>query len=535
MSEGYLGNSHLKKSSTPIEWTPDLIKEYAKCAADPVYFAKKYIKIVHVDRGLIPFDMYDYQAEIVEKITKNRRVAVLTARQSGKTTTAVAVILHYILFNEYKTVAILANKGDSAREVLGRVQLAYEALPKWLQQGVEEWNKGNITLENGCKIYAGTTSSSAIRGKSIAFLYLDEVAFIEGYDDFFASVYPTISSGEETKLLMTSTPNGLNHFWKTCKGAEEGKNGYEFVKVMWYDVPGRGEKWKQETLEALDFDDEKFNQEYCCQFLGSSGTLISGNKLKELDDTKPIYESDGIRQYERPVPGHVYVMTVDVSRGKGLDYSTFTIFDCTKMPYKQVCTFRDNMIGPVDFAAIIFRMGKFYNEASVLVEINDIGGQVSDTLLMDYGYENILFTENAGRSGKRISAGFGGRSNDPGIRTTKTVKAVGCSMLKLLVEQNQLLILDASTISEIKRFSRKGNSYEAESGAHDDMVMNLVIFAWLTDQTYFKDITDINTLSRLREKTEEQIEEDLLPFGFIDTGNEVEEQRPGFQPVRSWM
>jgi hypothetical protein len=228
-------------------------------------------------------------------------------------------------------------------------------------------------------------------------------------------------------------------------------------------------------------------------------------------------------------------MTVDVSRGKGLDYSTFTIFDCTKMPYKQVCTFRDNMIGPVDFAAIIFRMGKFYNEASVLVEINDIGGQVSDTLLMDYGYENILFTENAGRSGKRISAGFGGKSNDPGIRTTKTVKAVGCSMLKLLVEQNQLLILDVNTISEIKRFSRKGNSYEAESGAHDDMVMNLVIFAWLTDQTYFKDITDINTLSRLREKTEEQIEEDLLPFGFIDTGNEIEEQRPGFQPVRSWM
>lgn len=264
MEGGYLGNQHLKKSGTEIEWNQELIEEYMRCAKDPVYFAKTYIKIVHVDRGLIPFDMYGYQEEIATKITNNRRVAVLTARQSGKTTTAVAVILHYILFNEFKTVAILANKGDSAREVLSRVQLAYEALPRWLQQGVEEWNKGNITLENGCKIYAGTTSSSAIRGKSISFLYLDEVAFIDGYDDFFASVYPTISSGEETKLLMTSTPNGLNHFWKTCKGAEEGKNGYEFVKVMWDDVPGRGEKWKQETLEALDFDDEKFKQEYCC-------------------------------------------------------------------------------------------------------------------------------------------------------------------------------------------------------------------------------------------------------------------------------
>ena len=275
MDGGYLGNQHLKKSGIDIEWSQELIKEYMKCAKDPIYFAKTYIKIVHVDRGLIPFEMYPYQEEIANKIMNNRRVAVLTARQSGKTTTAVAVILHYILFNEFKTVAILANKGDSAREVLSRVQLAYEALPAWLQQGVEEWNKGNITLENGCKIYAGTTSSSAIRGKSIAFLYLDEVAFIEGYDDFFASVYPTISSGEETKLLMTSTPNGLNHFWKTCKGAEEGKNGYEFVKVMWNDVPGRGEKWQQETLEALDFDDEKFKQEYCC---------VSGNTCITVKD-----------------------------------------------------------------------------------------------------------------------------------------------------------------------------------------------------------------------------------------------------------
>lgn len=518
MNDGYLGNQHLKKSGTEIAWDLDLIEEYKKCAEDPVYFAKKYIKIVHVDKGLIPFEMYPYQEEIATKITNNRRVAVLTARQSGKTTTAVAVILHYILFNEFKTVAILANKGDSAREVLSRIQLAYEALPKWLQQGVEEWNKGSIELENGCKIYAGTTSSSAIRGKSIAFLYLDEVAFIEGYDEFFASVYPTISSGEETKLLMTSTPNGLNHFWKTCKGAEEGKNGYEFVKVMWQDVPGRGEKWKQETLEALDFDEEKFKQEYECEFVGSSGTLISGSKLKELDDVKPILESEGLRQFKRAEQNHVYAMTVDVSRGKGLDYSTFTVFDITSMPYEQVCTFRDNLIGPVDFASIIYRIGKMYNEASILVEINDIGAQVSDTLIMDFGYENLLFTENAGRGGKRISGGFGGRATDTGIRTTKTVKAIGCSILKLLIEQNQLLVKDIHTINELKRFSRKGSSYEAEPGSHDDMVMNLVIFAWLTDQSYFKDITDINTLSRLRERTEEQIEENLLPFGFIDDG-----------------
>ena len=522
MTSGYLGNPNLKKIGEQIEFTPEHLKEYMKCIQDPVYFAENYIKIVHVDKGFVPLDMYDYQKEITTKITNSRRVAVLTARQSGKTTTAVAVILHYILFNEYKTVAILANKGDAAREVLDRVKLAYEALPKWMQQGVEEWNKGNISLENGCKIYAGTTTSSAIRGKSISFLYLDEVAFIEGYDEFFASVYPTISSGESTKLLMTSTPNGLNHFWKTCKGAEEGTNGYEFTKVMWYDVPGRDDKWYQETLEALDFDEQKFKQEYCCEFLGSSGTLIDGSKLKELAWSRPIVEKDGITQYNAAKEGHTYVMTVDVSRGKGLDYSTFNVIDITNMPYKQVCTFRDNMVTPVDFASIIYRIGLMYNESAILIETNDIGEQVSDVLLMDYGYENLLYTENAGRSGKRISSGFGKRV-DNGIRTTKSVKSIGCTILKMLIEQNQLIIQDYNTIQELSRFSRKGSSYEAESGSHDDLVMNLVIFAWLSDQMFFKDLTDINTLMKLREKTEEQIEEDLLPFGFIDTGEETPE------------
>lgn len=351
------------------------------------------------------------------------------------------------------------------------------------------------------------------------FLYLDEVAFIEGYDEFFASVYPTISSGENTKLLMTSTPNGLNHFWKTCKGAEEGTNGYKFVKVMWYDVPGRGEAWKQETLEALDHDEQKFQVEYCCQFLGSSGTLISGDKLKELVPFNPIHQnSDGFRQYAKSEKDHTYVIIADVSRGKGLDYSAFSVIDVTKMPYQQVCTFRNNMVGPVDYASIIYNVAKLYNEAFVMVEINDIGGQVADVLFLDYGYENLIFTENAGRSGKRVSGGFG-KNVDRGIRTTSSVKRIGCSILKMLVEQKQLLIKDFDTIQELSRFSKKGNSYEAESGYHDDMVMGIVLFSWLTDQGYFKDLTDINTIMALREKTEEQIEEEMLPFGFIDDGS----------------
>ena len=518
MMKGYLGNNNLKRVGEQLEWTPDMLKEYMKCAEDPIYFAKEYIKIVHVDRGLVPFQMYPYQENITKKITDNRRVAVLTARQSGKTTTAMAIILHYVLFNEFKTVAILANKGDAAREVMARVKLAFEALPKWLQQGVEEWNKGNIALENGCQVLAGTTSSSAIRGKSVNFLYLDEVAFIEGFDEFFASVYPTISSGKTTKLLMTSTPNGLNHFWKTCKGAKEGTNGYEYVEVMWNDVPGRDEQWKEETLEALDFDNEKFEQEYCCQFLGSSGTLISGAKLKELAPSTPIHEAENITQYEAPQTDRSYVMVVDVSRGKGLDYSAFNILDTTEMPYKQVCVFKDNTISPVDFASVIYRIGLMYNESAVLIEINDIGEQVADILFMDYGYENLLFTENHGRAGKQVS-NFGGKRSDHGIRTTKSVKSKGCSILKLLIEQNQLILQDYNTIQELSRFSKRGNSYEAESGHNDDLVMTLVLFAWLSDQRFFRELTDINTLAALKEKTEQQLDEELLPFGFIDTGD----------------
>ena len=526
---GYNGNQNIKAKGAQMQFTPEMIQEYMKCAKDPIYFAEEYIKIVHVDHGLIPIRMYDYQKEIVKAITFNRRVTVNTSRQAGKTTTAAAVILHYVLFNDHKTVALLANKGDAAREILDRIKIAYEALPKWMQQGVVEWNKGSVEFENGCKIIAAATSSSAIRGKSISFLYIDETAFVENWDQFFASVFPTISSGNTTKILFTSTPNGLNHFYKTCEGAREGTNGYIFIEVPWYKVPGRDEKWKQETLQAMDFDYQKFAQEFECAFLGSSGTLIEGSKLKSLVIRTPIAEQGGLRMYERPEEGHTYVLIADVSRGKGLDYSAFSVIDVTKMPYNQVCTFRDNMVTPIDYAQIIHQISKNYHDAYVLVEINDIGEQVVDTLHFDYEVETILSTESAGRSGKRISGGFG-KNVDRGIRTTKSVKAVGCNMLKMLVEQDQFVINDFHTINELSTFSRKGISYEAESGAHDDTVMCLVLFSWLTDQSFFKDITDINTIHKLRQKSDEDLMEDLIPFGFhID---DLEEEMGIEQPHR---
>lgn len=526
IERGYNGNPLLKKARKPIQWTPELVQEYLKCSQDPIYFSEKYIKIVHVDHGLIPIKMYDYQKEIVTKLTNNRRVTVVTSRQAGKTTTAACIILHYILFNEHKTVALLANKGDAAREILERIKLAYEALPDWLQQGVLEWNKGSIELENGCKVIAAATSSSAIRGKSISLLYIDEAAFVENWDEFFASVFPTISSGETTKVLFTSTPNGLNHFYKTCEGAKQNINGYEYVEVPWQRVPGRGEAWQKETLAAMDFDMEKFSQEFECAFLGSSGTLISGAVLKTLTNKVPIVQKDGLTQYYAPVPEHQYIITVDVSRGKGLDYSAFQVIDITKMPYNQVCVYKNNMVTPIDFSEVINRIAKAYNSAAILVEINDVGQQVADTLYQDYENENIIYTENAGARGKRISAGFA-KTADRGVRTTKTVKAIGCSMLKLLIEQYQLIINDHDTIWELSRFSRKGTSYEAEPGAHDDLVMCLVLFAWMSDQQYFKDLTNINTLMKLRDKTEEDIERDLVPFGIIDD-NQPEEDENGY-------
>lgn len=520
IEKGYLGNQNLKRKGTSIEWSQELVEEYVKCSKDVIYFAEKYIQIVHVDHGLIPIELYDYQKEIITKSEETRNVVVNTSRQAGKTTTAVVIILHYILFNDHKTVGLLANKGDAAREILDRIKIAFEALPKWIQQGVVEWNKGSVEFENGSKILAAATSSSAIRGKSVSYLYIDETAFVENWDTFFASVFPTISSGETTKILLTSTPNGLNHFYKTFEGAKESRNGYAWVEVPWHKVPGRGEKWKQETLASMDFDTQKFAQEFECQFLGSSGTLIEGSKLKALFYKTPIQEQSNIKVYKKPEKDRIYACVVDVSRGKGLDYSAFQIIDITKMPYEQVCVYRDNLSTPIEYTDIIYRMTKFYNDAHLLIEINDIGGQVADLLYYEYEIENVVFTESGGRSGKRVSSGFGGKNVDKGIRTTKSVKATGCSVLKLMIEQDQLIINDFDTINELSTFSRKGVSYEAEPGCHDDLVMCLVLFSWLSAQQYFSALTDINTLKKLRQKSEEQMEQELLPFGYDAGDNE---------------
>jgi hypothetical protein len=471
-----------------------------------------------VDKGLITIPLYDYQQEIITTVLNERFTVAECSRQSGKTTSITVFVLWYIIFNPNKTVAILANKAETAREILSRIQLAYEHLPKWLQQGVIEWNKGSFELENGSRVLAAATSSNNIRGYSINLLIIDEAAFIDNWDEFFTSVFPTISSGTSTKLVLISTVNGLNHFYKITSLARQGKNDYKLISVPWQRVPGRDEQWKEKTLAAMNFDYDRFAQEFENQYLGSSGTLIAGWKLQELVPQAPIAEHAGICQYEKPNKNRTYVGVADVSRGKGLDYSALQIMDVTEMPYQQVLSFRDNTITPGDFAEIINRVGRQYNNCSMMVEVNDIGQQVAEALYFDYEYENLLFTESAGKQGKRITMSYKSSGTDRGIRTTKTVKAIGCSMLKLLVEQNQLLLHDFESIHELSTFSKKGASYEAEQGCHDDLVMCLVLFGWMTEQKFFKDLTDINTLLKLREKSAEDLNEDMLPFGFIDDG-----------------
>jgi hypothetical protein len=516
---GYRGSSTLKKANTPIQWTPELVQEFVACSKDPIHFAEKHMKIVNVDLGLITIPLYDYQKEIVTSVLNERYTVAECSRQSGKTTSISVFVLWYIIFNPNKTVAILANKAETAREILARIQLAFEHLPKWLQQGVIEWNKGSFELENGSRVLAAATSSNNIRGYAINLLVIDEAAFIDNWDEFFTSVFPTISSGKSTKIVLISTVNGLNHFYKITSLARQGKNNYKLISVPWQRVPGRDDKWKQDTLAAMNFDTDKFAQEFENQYLGSSGTLIAGWKLQQLTPQTPTFETLNIKQYFKPEKGRNYVGIADVSRGKGLDYSALQVIDVTEMPYRQVLTYRDNMTTPADFAELVHRIGIQYNNCAILVEVNDIGQQVAETLYFDFEYSNLLFSESAGKSGKRITQSY--KSNiatDKGIRTTKTVKSIGCSMLKLLIEQDQLIINDYETINELSTFSKKNQSYQAEPGCHDDLVMCLVLFGYLSEQPFFKQLTDINTLMRLKELDHEQLENELLPFGFIDDG-----------------
>jgi len=514
----YLGNPNLKKANTPIEFTEDQVKEFIRCQNDPVYFARKYVKIVSLDEGLVPFQPYDFQEKLINNFHEHRFNICKMPRQTGKSTTVVSYLLHYAVFNDSVNIGILANKAATARELLGRLQTAYENLPKWMQQGIIAWNKGSLELENGSKILAASTSASAVRGMSFNILFLDEFAFVPNHiaDSFFASVYPTITSGKSTKVIIVSTPHGMNHFYRMWHDAEKSKNEYIPTDVHWSEVPGRDDIWKEQTI--ANTSEQQFKIEFECEFLGSIDTLIAPSKLRSFVYDNPRKSNAGLDVYNEPVNNHDYVITVDVARGVGEDYSAFVVVDITQFPHQVVAKYKNNDIKPMLFPNIIWEVAKNYNSAFVLCEVNDIGDQVASILQYDLEYQNLLMCSMRGRAGQIVGQGFSGKKTQLGVKMSKTVKKVGSLNLKTLIEENKLTFCDYDIISELTTFISKHNSFEAEEGCNDDLAMCLVIYAWLVQMDYFKELTDQDVRKRLYEEQKNQIEQDMAPFGFMDDG-----------------
>ena len=502
---GYLGNVNVKKDGISQQWTLDEVEEYSKCVEDAAYFARNYIKIVHLDKGLTPFDLYPYQEEMFQHFEDNRFSIVLACRQSGKSISSVVYLLWYALFHPDKTIAILANKGATAREMLARVTLALENLPFFLQAGCKVLNKGSIEFSNNSRIIAAATSGSSIRGMSISLLFLDEFAFVENDGEFYTSTYPVISSGKSTRVIITSTANGLgNVFHKLWEGAMQSTNTYKPFRVDWMDVPGRDEKWKEETI--ANTSELQFEQEFGNRFIGVGNTLITANCLLSLRAIEPLHRrDDGVRIYKETLPKHQYIMLVDVAQGRGRDYSTFNILDITGDVFEQVAVYQVNTISPLLFPDVIYKYAKVYNNCYVVIESNDQGSMVGNELYYELEYENTFLESYV-------------KANDVGITMTHKVKRIGCSNIKDIIEEGKLTLYDSETISELTTFIAKGSSFEAGAAHHDDLVMNLVMFGYFVQLGVFNELYDINIKSLVYDEQQAAIERDIIPFGIIDNG-----------------
>ncbi len=512
--ETYLGNVNVKKDGVQQDWTEEEIVEYQRCFDDPVYFTQTYVKIVSLDEGLVPFSLYPYQNKMFGHFNDNRFSIVLACRQSGKSISVCAYLLWYVLFNPEKTVAILANKGQVAREMLARVTLMLENIPFFLQPGCKALNKGSLEFSNNSRIIASATSGSSIRGLSVSLLYLDEFAFVEKASEFYTSTYPVISAGGDTKVIITSTANGLgNVFHKLWEGSQQNTNEFKPFRVDWHDVPGRDEKWK--ALTIANTSQLQFDQEFGNTFFGTGDTLINAETLLKLRASNPSHMLDGgdVLVYKEVEKKHDYVMTVDVSKGRGQDYSTFNVIDISVRPFEQVAVYRNNTISPLLFPNIIYKYAKLYNDAYVVIEANDQGGLVCNGLYYELEYENM-----------HVRSAL--KADQLGVEMNKKVKRIGCSAFKDVLENNKLIIHDEQTIIEISTFVSRGVSFEASTGNHDDLVMNLVMFGYFITGQYFSDMTDINIKDLMFRHKMKEIEDDIVPFGYVDQGVELEIEPP---------
>ena len=497
----YLGNPNVRGADVEHPWTKEELVEYKKCLDDPKYFAKKYCKVIHLDKGLIPFDLYPYQEKMFDSFTAHRFNIVLACRQSGKSIAVVAYLLWYAIFKGEQVVGVLANKEAIAREMLARITLMLENLPFFLQPGCTALNKKSIGFSNNSRIIAAATSSSSIRGMSLNLVYLDEFAFVDNAAEFYTSTYPVISSGKTSKIIITSTANGIgNMFHKLYEGAVQGTNEFTPTRVDWWDVPGRDAAWKQMTVENTS--ELQFDQEFGNSFHGTGNTLISADVLLALRSTEPQEYYNNVKIFDQPQDGHSYLMFVDVSRGRGQDYSTFTVIDISCNPFVQVCTYRDNMISPLLFPDMLYKYAMHYNEAHVIVESNDAGQVVCNGLYYDLEYENVFVESMI-------------KANAIGVTMTSKVKRIGCSNLRDIMSQKKLVIKDEETIREMSTFVAKGRSYQADHNSHDDLMMNLVMFGWFTSTPFFAESTDINMKNLLYKQKVKQLEDEVIPVGVM--------------------
>ena len=507
-NEGYLGNINVKRAGVQAEWTEEQVLEYKKCMESPVHFIENYVKIISLDEGLVPFKLYDYQEELIEHFDENRFSVILACRQSGKSITACAFLLWYLLFQPEQTIAILANKGQTAREMLARITTMLEHIPFFLQPGTKVLNRGSIEFENDSRIIASATGANSIRGMSVNLLYLDEFAFVENAEQFYTSTYPVITSGGKSKVIITSTANGIgNMYHKLYEGAVQELNEYKHYKVNWWDVPGRDDDWKKMTI--ANTSELQFEQEFGNSFLGTGNTLINANTLLGLQQHDPVWTKQNVYLYEEPKKSNTYVMTVDTAKGRGQDYSTFSIFDISDNHFRQVGIYRDNMISPLLFPDIIHKFAKMYNDALVIIENNDQGQIVCNQLYYDIEYENVFVTSSV-------------KSTGIGVTMTKKTKQIGCSTLKELMEEHKLQVIDKFTINELITFVSKGQSWEADGGNHDDLVMNLVLFSWFITTPFFQSLTDLELKKLLYDEQQQIIEDDLVPAGIFSKPDEDE-------------
>lgn len=516
----YLGHLKLRKTGTKIEVSDNEMEEFVKCFNDPIYFLKTYCEIVSLDHGVVKFRPHAYQKKMLRLMHENRFSIILAARQMGKSVCIAGYLLWCAIFAKDQNIAILANKEAQAMDTLERLQMMYEGLPWFLQPGVSLWNSKRIKLGNGSKVFISSTRGSAARGKSITHIALDEFAFVDHAEKFYGSVYPTISSGKKTKMIVSSTPNGMNMFYRMWQDAIDGKSEFKPFKATWDVHPDRDEKWKKTQIANMESTSpgagaRQFRQEFDCVFEGSSDTLLSSECLKMLKHVVPLTQDKNSRIYEQPIKEHIYIVTVDVSEGVEKDSSVISVFDATAIPYRHVAVWQNNTTTPIKLAPVVVQIAKRYKEAFVVVENNSIGNTTATSIWYDYDYDNCLRTVDNRQNTEVRAAG----DSIIGVKMTEKVKLRGCSVMKDLIESGLLEVKDRNTIEELQSFTKTGRSWKAESGKHDDLVMTLVSFAWFTSQAYFADMVNIDTRGAILEKTGE---EELLGSIWLCDGTDDE-------------